>query len=857
MSRGPWCTAVPVFSQRLSQQDLTSPSATVCPTMDRRGRSRDVSPAAIARKANEQAVRARISVSVIAQSNLHVPKHQPPHDAAASLPYQPPPPRTRHSRNMSVATSKPPVASTSRLPSLTPSAPCPSPSTSSVDSVLPRTQSTRTIDSISPEPTPLGPLTPPEYTDMYCRTFPPITIPIDYYDRPPSPPRTLEDQMQVAYALDNMHLAKVLFLKLKGIDVTDDNDPRIAAVTDEDFSSSFVPPGGLTLEEADERRCREGERRERERRKRMEREERLRACERVWENSSRWLREENAKVARKKEEQARQKRRMEIEARERERERERVREARERDQEMLRHTRQLRYSGLSQRKLLCYDNLPIQRTPKPESPTRSADDDLFQNMMMAFSPRSSPSSSYSASPPTTPNKHTLSLPRAQHEFTTRHLRSISRTVLFSDVIASMHGPLFPDDTTRARSETKLRTPKQVELFESLFKVGVLEEGERLGKGKRREDLRPKRTSGQRREVSRACVACSLGSKSTAVSSTTSTITRSNSWFSFGSRNSRASVSTAVTTPSTSLSSCKSSSHPPSPLSTPPLIHAEPDSIHSCRHPLMPVSPSEHPLILPTSQLAQPQKRLPPSPHNRGRALARGCSSHRTPSGESQAEVDVGLVRRVGRSVSTLMDMAAQLQRAYMRATLSSIGGNSLSRSRSDSRESSGSRSPSRSRLRVAPSSSRPSAFGRSGKLRAEGYRACSSDVEIFLSAPADDTADIPQPTRTLIPLSVRLPASNTFSPQARVFALPAPPPRSPFRLMEMPPGYSRLARLRPVANPVLLRLQALQNVCAGRALVWEGRAREGRMCAGKEKMVGVAWEGIGRSTLGWEVHMVC
>ena len=58
--------------------------------------------------------------------------------------------------------------------------------------------------------------------------------------------------------------------------------------------------------------------------------------------------------------------------------------------------------------------------------------------------------------------------------------------------------------------------------------------------------------------------------------------------------------------------------------------------------------------------------------------------------------------------------------------------------------------------------------------------------------------------------------------------------------------------MRPVANPVLLRLQALHNTCQRSAIAWR-RAREGSLAAGKEKMVGVAWEGIGRSGLGWEV----
>ena len=53
--------------------------------------------------------------------------------------------------------------------------------------------------------------------------------------------------MHVTYALDNMLLAKILLLKLRDIDVSGDSDLRIAAVHDEDFSSSFVPKGGLHL----------------------------------------------------------------------------------------------------------------------------------------------------------------------------------------------------------------------------------------------------------------------------------------------------------------------------------------------------------------------------------------------------------------------------------------------------------------------------------------------------------------------------------------------------------------------------------------------------------------------------------
>ncbi|KAK7063837.1 hypothetical protein R3P38DRAFT_2756673 [Favolaschia claudopus] len=61
----------------------------------------------------------------------------------------------------------------------------------------------------------------------------------------PTPPLTLSDRVHIAYADDNFHLAKILLLRLQGIEVTSDNDPRIAAVKDEDFDACFVPFGRL------------------------------------------------------------------------------------------------------------------------------------------------------------------------------------------------------------------------------------------------------------------------------------------------------------------------------------------------------------------------------------------------------------------------------------------------------------------------------------------------------------------------------------------------------------------------------------------------------------------------------------
>lgn len=61
------------------------------------------------------------------------------------------------------------------------------------------------------------------------------------------PPRSLQEQMQEAYAAENMQLARILYLKIQGIEVTSDNDPRIAQVRDEDFV--FVPGGRLELDD--------------------------------------------------------------------------------------------------------------------------------------------------------------------------------------------------------------------------------------------------------------------------------------------------------------------------------------------------------------------------------------------------------------------------------------------------------------------------------------------------------------------------------------------------------------------------------------------------------------------------------
>ena len=202
---------------------------------------------------------------------------------------------------------------------------------------------------------------------------------------------------------------------------------------------------------------------------------------------------------------------------------------------------------------------------------------------------------------------------------------------------------------------------------------------------------------------------------------------------------------------------------------------------------------------------------------------------------------MGIVARMSRSVSSFIDMAAQLQRAYVKATMYTASpdiyfASSTSYSRSRSRSSSSSRARSRTRSGASAVRRRDR-----GALRPQGYRANSDDVLAFTAA--DQGPPSPAPERALIPLSTPRSSTSPLPDVPRVFPTPPPVPRSPFRPAQPPSELT--SRLRPVANPLLLRLRALQNVYGAEKEVLEVR----------EKVVGVAWEGIGRSGLVREVKM--
>ncbi|TBU36941.1 hypothetical protein BD309DRAFT_1066970, partial [Dichomitus squalens] len=261
-----------------------------------------------------------------------------------------------------------------------------------------------------------------------------------------------------------MHLAKILLLKLRGIDVSGDDDPRIAAVRDEDFSSSFVPEGGLRLDADAEVRVQEAERRAREARQRRLREERLRQCEQVWERSMQQFRCEKARIARKKEEAQRERREAEHLAKEREREREHQRKA-----EAARAARgsQLRIASGQPRQLVCYDSLrnADSRFPKATRVERKADDSSKFLYDIMPSPPSCPMSLSRPTSRSPTDKDSPTLPRAQRELALKHAKSVSRSVAFSDVLTAMHGPLFGEEED---NRSYMRRDKQQEELLSIL-----------------------------------------------------------------------------------------------------------------------------------------------------------------------------------------------------------------------------------------------------------------------------------------------------------------------------------------------------------------------------------------------------
>ena len=663
----------------------------------------------------------------------------------------------------------------------------------------------------------------------------------DYFDSPPTPPRSLEDQVHIAYALDNIHLAKVLLLKLKGIEVTSDDDPRIAAVQDEDFDLCFFPHGKL-MDEADEKALFEQQRQEMEKLEERRRQDRLRACERIWEQEKERLREARAAAMRQKEEEEKETR-IKL-----------AKEKAAKEKEGTERRARLNKS-LSSRNVVSYESLGQSRAG---SSSRVAEPFVYNFMTPRTTAKQTQSSqSFSQSFSQTPSQPFTRLPYDE-----------SRTVPFRDVLASMQGPLFPVEPLPSTTQDP-RKHRQNELLDSLLNVVEWEVNERRKlKGKWTERPVPRRTGSDKSIPS--CVACSISSPS--ISSSLQSSRRS--WLSFSSASS-SSASTAVTTPSTSPPrSCWFSKPivPSSPVSTAQkrpaslIIFNPPIPPHSCQtlsH-FTPVPLAECPLTL-----------SEPSSSPLAASLKAPSVTEHTVKPPSD---------RVMRRVSRLVEFAKEFQNAYVNATLFAAMATSES-------------FEVRTVNTVSVASFPGYQPGRHGtpqpsrcKSKRAGYRACANDVAVFLNMSPTDSNRCRSEGRTIhgpsIPLKLWRPVADsprTILPNPLPYPLrfkPLPKPcRSPFSLHghlvvpqrrhspTPPPWTTDLSgekglgigaitngtvtwRMRTVENPMYFRLKALQNVLWEEGVNWQGRAREGSMGAGREKVMRVTFEGVGRSLLG-------
>jgi hypothetical protein len=144
--------------------------------------------------------------------------------------------------------------------------------------------------------------------------------------------------------------------------------------------------------------------------------------------------------------------------------------------------------------------------------------------------------------------------------------------------------------------------------------------------------------------------------------------------------------------------------------------------------------------------------------------------------------------------------------------------------------------------------------GRGRTPKPMGYRVLSSDVCAF-------TASDSEPHTVITEASHFIPLVSPFPPSPSTSRSPSPTnvkflsllQPSPYRSRDTPPHL--VYRMRPISNPVLLRLRALQNVLEERGKEWEGRGRDGGLGCGRERVLGVAFEGRGRSGLGCELRV--
>ncbi|EIW87098.1 hypothetical protein CONPUDRAFT_161708 [Coniophora puteana RWD-64-598 SS2] len=719
-------------------------------SMQRRGRSRQVSAAALARQASEER-----------RATLLSEKHciWEEHTQSSTLPTGDHPCHTPTQQQAPLDTQGSLTAP--QIPSRSPSpvaAPSPEPSTSSSSSMS---------------------------TDLY-----------EY--SPPSPPCLLEDQIQVAYALDDIRLAKILLLKLKGIEVTSDTDPRIDEVRDEDFDICFAPSGPLKLDEEDQRRMEENQRQQQRDWEEHQRMQRLMTCGRKWESETFRFHNDRLRAIQRREEAravAEERRRAEMAMRQRQAE----------------QASRRRYQQC------------VKRETEP-----------FQYSFMAPTPSSA-------------RGHIRSNSAAERvEKATKLFQSsvnTSRRVSFQDVVHSMEGSLFPlDPAERIEQNRRLSGASTVtsatrqgrksvvctELLDTLLKVVEWEDGERRrmkGKGKDGGN-RPIPGKVTRTNSTPVCSICASSFSESGTSSSATTRSES-SWFSFGSPRSRTSISTAATTPATSPtpSMRPSFSKMASQLTAPAPLVSIPE-IMPCRH------------YVGKALVAVPLQDSPLAPEEPKRQIA-DATSHCSALGAESLHPDFAVsasvrgktfARRFSDSVLSFVNAACGLQTAYIAAISIGASSDPFAEDNDDSQ--------------VVPAM----------KPRVEGYRALACDVKTF-TAPAPITEVVEETFDSIALVSPFPPPAPAWNPPPSQRCSPhSPIILSPLRSRTPPPEL--VFRMRPIANPALLRLKALQNIMCSHGLPWEGRGRDGGMSCGRDRLYSMAFEGRGRSQLGCEVQLI-
>ncbi|KAA1471404.1 hypothetical protein DENSPDRAFT_113837 [Dentipellis sp. KUC8613] len=769
-----------------------------------RGRSHEVSPVALARQASEERQRAREFARTLPQ---------PPRKKSLSH-SRPPPVRVLNvekqegpSRLPSIPRPRPKSRSRTRVPQPAPHLPSPPPPASLSTSASCSSISPPTASSSA------GPLTPPS---------PPHSLPGPHDPLPPRP-RTLQDEIQDAYALSNPQLARVLYLKLQGIVPTSDSDPRIWDVSEDDICAVFAPPddlfafvGGKDYRQAREER----ESAEKAQRLRKQREERrrkaLERAEEVWTSTRARVREERVRVLQERA-------RLEEEQKERAlraKELERIKKEREERERRGGYG----YGAYGSR----FSYRPKAASVTPPTPQRIRTEEPFTYAFpMSASPPSVRAAQLKGGSRARREIASFPSPSGVHPASVPVSTSNGRTIAFEDVLGRMRGKLFPIDLDETGAGVK-RSHRVL--------LGLCTDTES------QESDRPKQKT-KRRVSGAGCKACEEAclpypypqpSPSPSPSAYLSATQRTTSWLS------------VLSLPFTAAAP---TSPPAVPDIPPPPDPLAPKPRHSCgrvtgngrAHCFIAVEVEESPLGVGSTDAPSP----PP-----------------TPTVEPQAPLAVPDVSETKHDMlpgplAAVARLARTMQHAYVSVMAPDV---------------SEPRKPDEVCVRELERAVRgwrpPFEPEDGGRVRREDVRAFLAHDGALPSSARDEQGAYPF---LLLPLRDMTAASmppSTPSP-SRTSPSPSPPPvhfpsmsptlpRFPYAA-SFPVGPDSAtecyARARAVGNPTHLRLLALAHVCRDRAVRWEGvPGSAGALGAGRERVFSVSAPGRGSALRwGWRV----